>query len=79
MTRGTDSDLDEANVAIDRLAAAPTDPGYVVNDIAAERLRALLALARGEADSYRDYRDRSRSMAMSLGFEGHIAMAAAMP
>jgi adenylate cyclase len=79
LARGTDKDLDEANVAIDRLAAAPTDPGYVVNDIAVLRLRALLAQARGADDSYRDYRDRYRTMAESLGFEGHIAMAEAMP
>jgi adenylate cyclase len=78
LARGTDKDLDEANVAIDRLAAAPTDPGYVVNDIAVLRLRALLAQARGDADSYRDYRDRYRAMAESLDFEGHIAIAAAM-
>jgi adenylate cyclase len=78
LVRGTDKDLDEANVAIDRLAAAPTDPGYVVNDIAVLRLRALLAQARGDADSYRDYRDRYRAMAESLGFGGHIAMAGAM-
>jgi hypothetical protein len=37
--RRTDSDLDAANVAIDRLAAAPTEPGYVINDIAVLRLR----------------------------------------
>jgi adenylate cyclase len=79
LARGTDRDLDEANAAIDRLAAAPTDPGYVVNDIAVLRLRALLAQSLGDADSYRDYRDRYRAMATSLGFEGHIAMASAMP
>ena len=78
LTRGSDTDLDEADVAIDRLAAAPTDPGYVVNDIAVLRLRALLAQARGEADLYRGYRDQYRAMATSLGFEGHMATAAAM-
>jgi len=78
LTRGTDKDFDEANAAIDRLAAAPTDPGYVVNDIAVLRLRALLAQARGDVESYRAYRDRYRAMATSLGFEGHMAMAEAM-
>jgi len=78
LTRGTDKDLDEANAAIDRLAAAPTDPGYVVNDIAELRLRALLAQARADVDSYRAYRDRYRAMATSLGYEGHMAIAAAM-
>ena len=78
LTRGTDSDIDEANVAIDRLAAAPTDPGYVVNDFAVLRLRALLARARGDVGSYHDFRDHYRAMATTLGFDGHIAMAAAM-
>jgi len=78
LARGTNKDLDEANVAIDRLVAAPTDPGYVVNDIAVLRLRALLAQARGDTDSYRAYRDQYRAMATSLGFEGHMAMAEAM-
>ena len=78
LTRGTDKDLDEANAAIDRLAAAPTDPGYVVNDIAVLRLRALLAQARRDTDSYRAYRDRYRAMATSLGYQGHMAIAAAM-
>jgi len=78
LTRGTDKDFDEANAAIDRLAAAPTDPGYVVNDIAELRLRALLAQARADVDSYRAYRDRYRAMATSLGYQGHMAIAAAM-
>jgi hypothetical protein len=33
----------------------------------------------GDETSYRDYRDRYRAMATSLGFEGHIAWAEAMP
>lgn len=78
LKRGSDKDLDEAEVAIDRLASAPTDPGFVVNDIALLRLRALLAQARGDIESYRKYRDGYRAMAASLGFEGHQAMAAAM-
>jgi adenylate cyclase len=78
LTRRASEDLDEASVAIERLAAAPTDPGYVVNDIAVLRLRALLAQARGDDDSYRDFRDRYRAMATSLGFAGHMALADAM-
>ena len=42
-------------------------------------MRALLAHARGDDTAYRDYRDRYRAMATSLGFEGHMAMAEAMP
>jgi hypothetical protein len=35
--------------------------------------------AQGDDTAYRDYRDRYRAMATSLGFEGHIAWAEAMP
>jgi adenylate cyclase len=61
------------------LAAAPTDPGFVLHEITRLRLRALLARARGDEASYRDFRDRYRDMAKTLGFEGHIAWAEAMP
>ena len=43
------------------------------------RLRALLARAQGDAAAYTDFRDRYRDMAKTLGFEGHIAWAEAMP
>jgi adenylate cyclase len=43
------------------------------------RMRALLAQATGDQPGYRDYRDRYRKMATDLGFEGHIALAKAMP
>jgi adenylate cyclase len=43
------------------------------------RLRALLARARGDEAAYRDYRDRYRAMATSVGFEGHMKWAEAMP
>jgi adenylate cyclase len=39
----------------------------------------LLARAHGDETGYRDFHDRYRAMATSLGFEGHIAMAEAMP
>ena len=69
----------EAEAAIDRLAAVPTDPGFGVRDIWLLRLRALLARAHGDEAAYRDYRDRYRAMATSLGFEGHMKWAEAMP
>ena len=34
---------------------------------------------RATSRGYRDYRDRYRAMATSLGFEGHIVWAEAMP
>lgn len=78
MRRGRPTDLQEAQEAIDRLAAVPTEPGFVVNDLWLLRMRALEAQARGDDATYRDYRDRYRAMANSLGFEGHIAWAAEM-
>jgi adenylate cyclase len=76
--RGSDADLPDARAAIDRLAAVPTDPGFVLHEISLLRLRALLARARGDEGTYRDFRDRYRLMATSIGFAGHIAMAEAM-
>jgi adenylate cyclase len=43
------------------------------------RLRTLLARARSDKEPYREYRDRYRAMAKSLGFEGHMKWAEAMP
>jgi adenylate cyclase len=79
LQRRGDADLGDARAAIDRLAAIPTDPGFVLHEITLLRLRALLARGWGDEASYRDYRDRYRDMATSLAFEGHMAMAEAMP
>ena len=79
LERGTGADVAEAEAAIDRLADAPADDGLVIRDVWLLRLRALLARAHGDDTAYRDYRDRYRDMAKSLGFEGHIAWAEAMP
>ena len=66
------------SAAIERLAAVPTDPGFVLREIWLLRLRALLARAHGDEAAYRDYRGRYRAMAKSLGFEGHRMWAQAM-
>ena len=79
LDRGADGDVAEAEAAIERLAAAPADEGLVIRDIWLLRLRALLARAHGDAAAYAHLRDRYRDMARSLGFEGHIAWAEAMP
>ena len=63
---------------MDRLAAVPTDPGFVLHELPLLRLRALLARARGDEVGYRDFADKYRTMANDLGFEGHMAIAAAM-
>jgi hypothetical protein len=86
LDRGADGDIAEAEAAIERLAeaaidrlAAPTDDGLVVREIWLLRLRALLARAHGDAAAYAHFRDHYRDMAKTLGFEGHIAWAEAMP
>ncbi|HWX98295.1 MAG TPA: AAA family ATPase, partial [Mycobacterium sp.] len=66
LDRGADSDLAEAQEAIDRLANLPGDEGWVLRDITLLQLRALLAHARGDKAAYRDHRDRYRAMATSL-------------
>ena len=78
LDRGANSDLAEAEAAIERLASAPADQGLVIRDIWLLRSRTLLARARGDMVAYADLRDRYRDMATSLGFEGHIAWAEAM-
>jgi hypothetical protein len=79
LDHGSESDVAEAEAMIDRLAAAPADDGLVMRDIWLLRLRALLARAYGDEAVYRDYRDRYRAMAASLGFEGHMKWAEAIP
>ena len=78
LDRRTESDLAEAEAAITRLADAPADDGLAIREIWLLRMRALLARAHGDDDSYRDYRDRYRTMATELGFEGHMQWAEAM-
>jgi class 3 adenylate cyclase len=79
LDRGAERDVVEAEAAIERLAAAPADEGLVIREIWLLRLRALLARAHGDAEAYKELRDRYRDMARTLGFEGHIAWAEAMP
>jgi class 3 adenylate cyclase len=75
--RGAPDDIAEAGALIETLQNAPVD-GSVVRDVWVLRLHALLARAKGDDTAYRDYRNRYREMATSLGFEGHMQWAAAM-
>ena len=73
LTRGGEADLQEAQTAIERLAAAPID--VVDREIWVLRLRALLAGARGDEAAQRDLLRQHRAMATKLGRLGHMAMA----
>ena len=79
LDRAADGDLAEAEAAITRLADAPADDRPVIREIWLLRMRALLAHAKGDEAAYRDYRDRYRALATSLGYEGHMKWAEAMP
>lgn len=78
LRRGGYDDRLEAGNVIERLAAVPVDPGFVLYELPLRRMRALLAQAHGDNAGYRDFADKYRDMANSLGFEGHIAIAATM-
>ena len=78
LARGTARDQGDAEHAVDRLALAPADNGWVIRELMLLRLRALLAQTRGATARYRDLVERYRTMATSLGYEGHVAWAEAM-
>jgi adenylate cyclase len=78
LSRANENDLAEAEAAVERVAANPGDD-WVARDIMVLRLRTMMAKARGDEAGYRDLRDRYRSQATALGFEGHIQWAASMP
>ena len=79
LERGCDGDLAEAEAAIDRMESLPVDFRWAASDIAVLRLRALLSQSRGEEAAYQDSAQRYRAMTTSLGFEGHMQWAEAMP
>ena len=68
----------EAEAAIDRLARLPAG-GVGARDIWLLRLRALVARAHSDAAAYAHFRDRYRDMARTLGLEGHMKWAEAVP
>jgi hypothetical protein len=76
---GNDGDVAEAEAAIERVAVSPADEGLAMRDIWLFRLHALLARAHSDAAAYTHFRDRYRAMATSLGYEGHMKWAEAMP
>ncbi len=79
LDRGNEDDITEAEAAVQRLAAEPAPDRAAMRDIWLLRMHALVARSRGDDVNYRGYRDRYRSVAATLGFEGHIAWAEALP
>jgi adenylate cyclase len=73
--RGSVADLQEAEAAIDRLAAVPTDPGFVLHELPLLRSRALIALARGDENGYRNFLEQHGAKAAAAGFDALIATA----
>jgi adenylate cyclase len=78
LKRRGDADLHESREVIDKLAAAPTDQGFVLHEAVVLRLRALLAKADGDEIGYHDYVVGFRALATSLGFRGQMQWAEAM-
>jgi adenylate cyclase len=75
LRRGADGDLDEAAAAVEALAFAGRQSGYRLYDLFLNRLRALLARARGDEAGYCDFVAGYRAMAESLDMKRHIAFA----
>ena len=79
LARSGDGDIDAAEVAVDRLAAALPHAGGTFTASVVLRMRALLARAHGDQTGYRDYRDRYRAVAKDLGFDGPMMWAEELP
>jgi hypothetical protein len=77
--RGDSGDIGAATALTDRPAAIPAFDNLALTRIYLHRIRALIAQAQGDDAAYRTHRDRYREMASTLGFEGHMQWAAAMP
>jgi hypothetical protein len=78
LDRCVESDIHEAENAIERLAASLASNRLVTGDVVLLGLHARLARARGDETAYRQLVDRYRARATSHGFEGHMAMAEAL-
>jgi adenylate cyclase len=68
-----ENDWEQAQAAIDRFAALPTDPGFVLHEITVLRLRGLLAQARGDTVAHADFNERLRAVAAGAGFDALVA------
>ena len=78
LQRGEKGDVREADAAIERLVSAGRDDLAVV-ELVLLRLGALVARARDDHVTWRESLTRCRERATALGFDGHLAWAAALP
>jgi adenylate cyclase len=78
LARGCVGDIADAQRAVDRLAAVPTEPGFVLHELPVLRLRALIARAHGDEPGYQQFREGFRIKAQEADFEGCLAQAEAM-
>jgi adenylate cyclase len=69
LRRGSPGDQHEAQAAVDRLAAVPTDPGFLPHELPLMKMRAQLAQACGDNQTYREFLDNYRATAIAAGFE----------
>ena len=69
LRRSADGDEAEAVAALDRLAAIPADPGFVLYELPLLRLNALLAQTRNEHTVHDRLMERARASAADAGFE----------
>jgi hypothetical protein len=79
LARGGEGDVDAAEAAVDRLAAALPHASGTHHALVALRLHALVARARGDEPIYRELVEHYRAMATSFGLEGSMKWAEAMP
>jgi hypothetical protein len=76
---GTDTDVAEAETAIERLESAPADPNFMLKEHWLLRLRALLTRVHDDKAAYRNLGDHYHDMAKMLDFQAHRAWAEATP
>lgn len=79
LERVAEGDLAEAEEGISWIRDVAEQRSSAMCDVTLLRLRALLAYARRDDETYRHYRDRYRVMAKSFGFEQHSVWADEMP
>jgi adenylate cyclase len=79
LARRAPGDVERAREAIDALAEMPTESVFLFHELPLLRLRAMFAEAIGDRRAYRELRDRYRRRARETGFDGHRALADAMP